>query len=168
MKVSKNKVVTLIYSLRLNNETGELVQEVTTERPFVHLFGVGNLLPAFEKNLDGLKTGDKFGFHLTSEEAYGKQSDEAIIELDKKIFEIEGKIDEEILAVGKMLTMQDQNGNPLEGRILAIKDEKVIMDFNHPLAGENLYFSGEIIDVRDASKEESDHGHVHGDGGHQH
>ena len=168
MKVNKNKVVTLIYSLRINNETGELVQEVTNDRPFVHLFGVGNLLPAFENNLDGLKAGDKFGFHLTSEEAYGSQSDEAIIELDKKIFEIDGKIDEEILAVGKMLTMQDQNGNPLEGRILAIKDEKVIMDFNHPLAGENLYFSGEVIDVRDASKEESDHKHVHGDGGHHH
>jgi len=168
MKVSKNKVITLTYSLRINDKSGELVQEVTTERPFVHLFGVGNLLPAFESNLDGLVAGDTFGFHLTSDEAYGKQSDEAIIELEKTIFEVDGKIDEEMVAVGKMLQMKDQNDNPLEGRILAIKGEKVIMDFNHPLAGENLYFSGEIIDVRDASKEESDHGHVHGDGGHHH
>ena len=168
MKVSKNKVVTLTYSLRLNNETGELIQEVSTEKPFVHLFGAGNLLPAFENNLDGLEPGDNFGFYLASDEAYGNQSDEAIIELDKSIFEVDGKIDEEMVAVGKMLTMQDQNGNPLEGRILAIKDKNVIMDFNHPLAGENLYFSGEIVDVRDSSKEEQDHGHVHGDGGHHH
>lgn len=168
MKVSKDKVVTLTYTLRQNDESGELIQEVTTERPFVHLFGVGNLLPAFENNLDGLQSGDSFGFHLTSEEAYGNQSDEAIIELEKSIFEVEGVVDEELVAVGKMLTMQDQNGNPLEGRILAIKEDKVIMDFNHPLAGENLYFSGNIIEVRDASAEETDHGHVHGDGGHQH
>ena len=168
MKISKNKVVTLTYSLHLNDKNGELVQKVTSEKPFVHLFGVGNLLPAFENNLDGLEAGNNFGFHLASDEAYGKQTDEAIIELDKNIFEVDGKIDEEILAVGKMLTMQDQKGNPLEGRVLAIKDKKVIMDFNHPLAGENLYFSGDIIDVRDSSKEEMEHGHVHGDGGHHH
>lgn len=168
MKVSKNKVVTLTYTLRQNDENGELIQEVTTERPFVHLFGVGNLLPAFENNLDGLEPDDTFAFHLASDEAYGNQSDEAIIELEKSIFEVDGAIDEEMVAVGKMLTMQDQNGNPLEGRILAIKEDKVIMDFNHPLAGENLYFSGKIIDVRDASAEETDHGHVHGDGGHHH
>lgn len=168
MKVSKNKVVTLTYALRLNDEKGELIQEVTSERPFVHLFGAGNLLPAFENNLDGLQPGDSFGFYLPYEEAYGNQSDEAIIELEKSIFEIDGKIDDEMVAVGKMLTMQDQNGNPLEGRILAIKEDKVIMDFNHPLAGENLYFTGDVIDVRDSSKEEQDHGHVHGDGGHHH
>lgn len=168
MKVSKNKIVTLTYALRQNDENGELIQEVTTERPFVHLFGVGNLLPAFENNLDGLEAEDSFAFHLASDEAYGNQSDEAIIELEKSIFEVEGVVDEEIVAVGKMLTMQDQNGNPLEGRILAIKDDKVTMDFNHPLAGENLYFSGKIMEVRDATAEELDHGHVHGDGGHQH
>ncbi len=168
MKVSKNKVVTLTYSLRLNDEQGELIQEVTTERPFVHLFGAGSLLPAFESNLDGLEPGDEFGFYLSSDDAYGNQSDESIIELDKKIFEIDGIVDDEMVAVGNMLTMQDQNGNPLEGRILAIKDSSVIMDFNHPLAGENLYFSGEIIDVRDSSDEERQHGHVHGQGGHHH
>ncbi len=168
MKVSKNKVVTLSYALRLNEEKGELIQEVKPEKPFVHLFGAGSLLPAFENNLDGLEAGDDFGFYLASEDAYGNQSDEAIIELEKNIFEIEGKIDEEMVAVGKMLTMQDQNGNPLEGRILAIKDKKIIMDFNHPLAGENLYFSGKVIEVRDASKEEEEHRHVHGAGGHHH
>ena len=105
---------------------------------------------------------------MASEDAYGNQSDEAIIELEKSIFEIDGKMDEELVAVGKMLTMQDQNGNPLEGRILAIKDSKVIMDFNHPLAGENLHFSGKVLEVRDASKEEMEHQHVHGAGGHHH
>ncbi len=168
MKVGKNKVVTLTYELRLHNESGEVIQKVEETRPFVHLFGAGSLLPSFENNLNGLMSGDEFGFHLAAEEAYGDLSDEAIVELDREIFEIDGKIDEEIVAVGKMVAMQDENGRPLEGTVLDIKDKSIIMDFNHPLAGESLYFSGKISEVREASSEELDHGHVHGDGGHHH
>lgn len=168
MKVDKNKVVTMTYELRLNDENGDVIQKVETKRPFVHLFGAGTLLPAFETNLQSLKAGDKFGFALTADEAYGNPTDEAIIELEKKIFEIDGIFDAELVDVGKVITMQDQSGNPLDGKVLAIKDDVVVMDFNHPLAGENLYFSGEIMEVRDASDEELSHGHVHGNGGHQH
>jgi len=168
MKVGKNKVVTLTYTLRSDDENGKIEQKVDKEEPFVHLFGIGTLLPVFEENLDGLNPKDKFSFKLTAEDGYGNPSDEMIIELEKKIFEIDGKIDEEKVAIGKTVTMQDQNGNPLDGKVLAIKDEGIIMDFNHPLAGKNLYFEGEILDVRDASEEELSHAHVHGAGGHQH
>jgi FKBP-type peptidyl-prolyl cis-trans isomerase SlyD len=168
MKVGKDKVVTLTYELRLKDEEGEVIQKVEDNRPFVHLFGAGTLLPSFENNLDGLVPGDEFGFHLTAEEAYGDLSNEAIVELDREIFEIDGQLDEEIVAVGKMVAMQDEQGRPLEGTVLDIKDESIIMDFNHPLAGESLYFSGKIKDVREASKDELAHGHVHGEGGHQH
>jgi FKBP-type peptidyl-prolyl cis-trans isomerase SlyD len=64
--------------------------------------------------------------------------------------------------------MQDQNGNPIEGIVLEIRDSNVLMDFNHPLAGQDIYFSGKILDVRDATAEELEHGHVHEEGGHQH
>jgi FKBP-type peptidyl-prolyl cis-trans isomerase SlyD len=64
--------------------------------------------------------------------------------------------------------MQDQEGNPLDGKVVEIGDENVKMDFNHPLAGEALSFSGVVIDVREATEEELDHGHVHGPGGHHH
>jgi FKBP-type peptidyl-prolyl cis-trans isomerase SlyD len=168
MKVGKDKVVTLTYELRLHDENGEVIQKVEENRPFVHLFGAGTLLPSFENNLNGLVPGDEFGFHLSAEEAYGDLSNEAIVELDKEIFMIDGKLDEEIVAVGKMVAMQDENGRPLEGTVLDIKDKSVIMDFNHPLAGESLYFSGKIADVREATDEEKSHGHVHGEGGHQH
>lgn len=168
MKVAKDKVVTLTYKLRFDNQDGEVIQEVKEDRPFVHLFGAGTLLPAFEENLAGLEAGDSFSFDLSSEDAYGNTSEEGIIELKKELFEIDGKIDEDIVAVGKMVAMQDENGNPVDGRVLAIKDETVVMDFNHPLAGQNLHFSGNIIEVRDASEEELSHGHVHGDGGHKH
>ncbi len=161
MKVGNNKVVTMTYTLHLNNEQGEVIQKVDESRPFVQLFGVGALLPAFERNLTGLEEGDTFGFALSAEEGYGNPSDEAILKLDKKIFEIDGKVDTDMVAVGKTITMQDNQGHPLDGKVLAVEEDSVVMDFNHPLAGENLYFTGSILNVREATEEELAHGHVH-------
>jgi len=168
MKVGKNKVVGMTYILSKDDVNGELVQEVTKDKPFVVLFGVGALLPKFEENLDGLAVGDTFNFALSSEEGYGEKTPEAIVDLDKKIFEIEGKIDEEFLKVGANIPMQNENGQPLTGLVLEIAENSVKMDFNHPLAGQGLYFTGEVVEVREASAEEMEHGHVHGDGGHHH
>ncbi len=168
MKISNDKVVTLTYTLRSGDESGEIIQQVDSDRPFVHLFGNGTLLPAFEKNLSGLEAGEKFGFPLTPAEGYGVVSPEAVIDLNKNIFEVDGKFDDKLVTIGAVLTMQDQNGNPLEGLVLEIGEETVKMDFNHPLAGKNLHFSGEVLEVREATSEETEHGHVHGDGGHHH
>lgn len=162
MKIGKHKVVSLTYELKLNDANGEMIQKVDKDRPFVYLFGVGGLLPLFEKNLEGKVEGDKFAFGLTADEGYGSISDEAIISLDKSIFEVEGKIDEEMLKIGNIIPMQNDQGQPLNGKVLEVKEDKVIMDFNHPLAGQNLHFSGEILEVRDASQEEISHGHAHG------
>jgi FKBP-type peptidyl-prolyl cis-trans isomerase SlyD len=168
MKVGNNKVVSLIYELREENSEGEIIQKVEKDRPFVYLFGVGGLLPKFEQSLEGLQEGDEFNFAMTSGESYGEHTEEAIIELDKSIFEIDGKIDEDLVTVGNQITMQDNEGNPLDGIVLEITDDKVIMDFNHPLAGLDLHFSGEILEVREASSDEIAHGHAHGIHGHHH
>jgi FKBP-type peptidyl-prolyl cis-trans isomerase SlyD len=168
MKIGKDKVVTLTYVLRYNDNNGDIIQEVKEDRPFVHLFGNGTLLPKFEANLDGKSPDDEFAFGLEPEDGYGAFTDEAIIELDMSIFEKDGKVDDELVKVGNMITMQDQEGNPIDGRVLEIKTDKVVMDFNHPLAGKKLHFSGKIIDVRDATDDELSHGHVHGPGGHHH
>jgi FKBP-type peptidyl-prolyl cis-trans isomerase SlyD len=168
MKVGNNKVVTLIYELRQKNASGELIQKVEKNRPFVYLFGVGGLLPKFENSLNGLASGDKFSFELTSDEAYGEPTAEAILDLDKNIFEVDGNIEDGLLDIGNQITMQDQHGNPLDGIVMEVTDKTVKMDFNHPLAGEDLHFSGEILEVREASAEEVAHGHVHGPHGHHH
>jgi FKBP-type peptidyl-prolyl cis-trans isomerase SlyD len=168
MTVAENKVVSMTYTLREENSTGQMIQKVTEERPFVYLFGIGGLLPAFKSNLEGLNTGDDFSFILQKDEAYGLPSDENIIRLDKKIFEIDGVFDEAAIKVGEIIPMEDEQGYPLTGRILEVAPESVLVDFNHPLAGLNLYFEGKILDVRDATSEELDHGHVHGDHGHHH
>ncbi len=168
MKVAKNSVVTLTYTLKFDDEKGKIIQQVNDDKPFVHLFGNGTLLPKFEKNIDGLEPDNTFSFGLTPEEGYGEQTVDAIIELDKSIFVRDGKVDEEMLKIGNMITMQDQEGRPLDGRVVEVKGDKVIMDFNHPLAGNALHFSGKVLDVREANEEELKHGHVHGAGGHHH
>lgn len=168
MKVGKNKVVGMTYILSKDDVNGELVQEVSKDKPFVVLFGVGALLPKFEENLEGLAVGDTFSFSLTSAEGYGEKIPDAVVDLDKKIFEVEGKIDEEFLKVGANIPMQNDQGHPLNGLVLEIGENSVKMDFNHPLAGQGLYFTGEVVEVREASAEELEHGHVHGAGGHHH
>jgi len=168
MKITKDTVVTMTYILSENDVQGNLIQEVSKDQPFVVLFGVGGLLPKFENQLEGLKAGDTFGFGLESKDAYGDHNPEAIMELEKKIFEVDGKIDKEMLKVGNAIPMQNEQGQPLSGMIKEIKDANVVMDFNHPLAGAKLYFTGKILDVRAATAEEMEHGHVHGAGGHQH
>jgi FKBP-type peptidyl-prolyl cis-trans isomerase SlyD len=168
MKVGKNKVVGMTYILSKDDVHGELIQEVSKDKPFVVLFGVGALLPKFEQNLEGLSVGETFSFALSSAEGYGEKTPEAIVDLDKKIFEVDGKIDEEFLKVGANIPMQNEHGQPLNGVVLEIGEASVKMDFNHPLAGQGLYFTGEVVEVRDATAEELEHGHVHGAGGHQH
>ncbi|MCF8302636.1 MAG: peptidylprolyl isomerase [Bacteroidales bacterium] len=167
MEVASNKVVTLTYELKLDSAEGDVVEQVDKDKPFVFLHGAGNMLPAFEEKLKGKQEGDKFEFTLSKDEAYGDPSDEAIIDLPKNVFEVEGKIDENLLQVGNYIPMQDQQGNRLDGQVKEVGDDKVKMDFNHPMAGQNLHFIGEIVEVREPSEEEINHGHAHGPEGHQ-
>lgn len=168
MKIENNTVVSMTYTLTEIDENGSMIQEVDKDKPFVFLFGSGFLLPKFEENILKLEAGAEYAFPLASDSAYGPKRDDAYMELDKKIFEIDGKIDESILFVGNDIPMQNDQGQTLMGKVIEISDDKVKMDFNHPLAGIDLYFKGEIIDVREATAEEIEHGHVHGAEGHQH
>jgi FKBP-type peptidyl-prolyl cis-trans isomerase SlyD len=168
MKIANNTVVSMTYKLTENDEKGNMIQEVNKDKPFVFLYGSGFLLPKFEENILGLEPGADYAFQLKSDVAYGPIREDALLELDKKIFEIEGKIDENILFVGNDIPMQNDNGQTIMGKVLEISDSKVKMDFNHPLAGVDLHFKGEIVDVREATPEEIEHGHVHGPEGHDH
>lgn len=158
----------MTYTLTEKDANGPMIQEVNKDKPFVFLFGAGFLLPKFEENILNLEAGANYEFPLESEVAYGPKRDDARMELDKSIFEIDGKIDENILFVGNDIPMQNDQGQTLMGKVLEIADTKVIMDFNHPLAGIDLFFKGEILDVREATAEEIEHGHVHGPEGHDH
>lgn len=168
MVIEKNKVVSLLYELRVGSAAGELVEKVDPAEPFAFLFGAGGLLPEFELNLKGKKTGDKFEFGIKSKNAYGEVSLEAIVDIPKSAFMVNGELATEMLQVGKVIPMRDEQGHPLHGKVLAVEIDKVKMDFNHPMAGKDLHFTGEIVEVRNATADEVSHGHVHGPGGHHH
>ena len=156
MKISKNSLVTATYDLKVGDtgEELELVEQATTEKPLEFIFGTGGMLESFEKHLKGLSAGNKFSFSLTPDETYGDYIDENIIELPKKLFEIDGKLDEEMLFEGNALPMMDSEGNQLMGIVVSVDDKEVTMDFNHPLAGETLHFDGVVAAVREATTEE--------------
>lgn len=165
MKITRYTVPSVTYILTVENE---VVDQADETNPLVYLAGVGMMITGFERELEGKVAGDSFDFALVAEEAYGEYNEEAIVPVPKEVFVVDGVFDEEIVQVGRTLPMQDQHGNPLQGTIVDITDEAVVMDFNHPLAGKNLHFSGTVVDVREATQEEITHGHVHGPGGHHH
>jgi len=151
MIVEKNKVVSLTYDLSIENE---VIESVTDIQPLQVIFGTETLLPKFEENIAGLKVGDSFEFEIAKDDAYGDFREEYVIDIPKNVFEVEGKIDENAIRVGNSVPMLDHEGNKLTGIILEIADEAVKMDFNHPLAGDNLSFKGKVTDLRDATEEE--------------
>lgn len=164
MEIVKDSVVSITYELRKDREDGEMVEQVTVENPLTFLYGVGGMLPKFEEHLGGLKSGDDFSFGLESQDAYGPVVDNAIVNVPIDVFKVDGEVDKNILQVGNMVPMMDNSGNRLNGKILKITEETVNMDFNHPMAGKDLFFKGKVTEVRAATEEEISHGHVHSGG----
>lgn len=163
MKISEKKAVTVSYTLR--NPEGQVLDQATTDQPLAYLHGVGMMLPAFEAALEGKTTGDMVKPVLTPEEGYGTRDERAVMMLPADIFKEAPK---DHMVVGNILQMQDQEGNPVPGKIVEITPENVKMDFNHPLADVPLHFEVMVLDVRNATEDELAHGHVHGPGGHHH
>ena len=155
METLGNKYITVAYDL-YTTEDGErdLIEQATAERPFQFISGLGTTLDSFESQVAGLATGDKFEFTLTAEEAYGEYVDEHVIELPKHVFEIDGKFDSERIFAGNPIPLMDSEGNRLNGTVVEVKDEVVIVDMNHPLAGADLTFIGQVIESRLATNEE--------------
>jgi FKBP-type peptidyl-prolyl cis-trans isomerase SlyD len=167
MTIQDRKVVSLHYELQVDDENGtrQVADKSEEGHPLVFLYGVGQLLPLFEQNIQGMKPGDTFAFSIPPDEGYGEYDENAVVNLPIDIFKVDGKVDNEMLQPGNTLPMADQEGNPLQGRVMEVTQDSVMMDFNHPLAGFDLHFTGKIVFVRDATLDELSHGHVHGDGG---
>jgi len=152
--IEKNKMVSLVYELRESNREGRIIEALDIARPLTFIYGTGRLLPVFESNINSLNKGDSFSFAMNSESAYGEKREEMIVNVPIAVFETDGIINEEICRVGNEVPMMDTEGNPLNGIINEISDTYVRMDFNHPMAGLDLFFSGKIIEVRDATDQE--------------
>ncbi|WP_353719694.1 FKBP-type peptidyl-prolyl cis-trans isomerase [Dyadobacter sp. 676] len=170
MKVEKNSVVALTYSLSIPDSEGEtdVVEVVTENDPMYFIQGISGLPEGFESQIEGLSAGDTFEFSVAPEEGYGEYDEEAVVDLPKSVFQNSEVDQNELLQVGNIIPMTNEDGERLHGQIVEIHDDVVIMNFNHPLAGKEMHFAGKILSVRAATREELDHGHVHGAGGVHH
>jgi FKBP-type peptidyl-prolyl cis-trans isomerase SlyD len=154
LEIVKNSMVTLKYDLHLEDEKGEVIEKASEDQPLQFIFGAGLMLPKFEAHLAGMKEGEQFTIRLSKNDAYGDVNDDAIVELPKHVFLVEGQFDEELISVGNSVPMMSSSGQRMNGHVLEVTEEAVTMDFNHPLAGEDLYFTGKVLNVRPASDEE--------------
>ncbi len=154
LEIGKYKMVTLTYDLRIDDEKGEMIEQATVENPLQFLYGAGVMLPKFETHLEGLKQDDPFDIKLPKADAYGEVNNDAIVELPVSVFLVNGEFDSELIKVGNTVPMMSSNGQRMNGIVLEVTDETVKMDFNHPLAGEDLFFSGKVVEVREASDDE--------------
>lgn len=164
MIVEEKKVVSLTYELRVDNETGQVVDVADENNTLDFIYGQGLMLPLFEKGIKGLSINNEFKFNIDPKNGYGEYSDEQVAELPVDIFQEDGKINEKLLFVGNVIPLRDEKNNHFNGKVVSFNDKVVVMDFNHPLAGKHLYFSGKIINIREATNDELSHGHIHKEG----
>jgi len=160
MQIGDQKVVTLHYTLTDNE--GRVIDQ-SEDGSFAYLHGASNIIPGLENALSGKTAGEELSVAVSPEEAYGVRDESMLQQVPKNMFE-----DTNQIAVGTQFHAQGPNGEMLVVTVMEVQEEHVLVDGNHPLAGVELNFYVKIIDVRDASEEEVEHGHVHGPEGHHH
>lgn len=151
-----NKYIAVAYQLYTKDKEGkrELVENATKEQPFQFVSGLGMTLDDFEKQIVDLQKGGEFEFELSPEQAYGEYEEERVIKVPRQTFEIDGRLDKQYIYEGAVVPLQNADGQRFNGLIQKIGDAEVTLDLNHPLAGKALIFIGEVVDTREATKEE--------------
>lgn len=155
--IKPGKYIELAYDVyEVDNNEDALMMKFTEEHPDKFVFGVEkDVLPEFEKGLQGLKAGDTFEMTFGPEQAFGEHNEEYVMELDKEIFiNEEGVFDSKQVYVGNVIPMMTEDGYRIHGIVLNVGDEKVSVDFNHPLAGKTVKYTGKVVTVRDAKAED--------------
>ena len=159
MKVDKNKVVALSYTLEVE---GKIADQAGEDRPLEYIQGTHMLIPRFEQEVAGLEPGGIFDFVLPPEEGYGPYDASRCKPLPKEAFTINGVLREDLLQPGLMIPLMNSYGEVIQAVVKEVRDQDVLMDFNHPMAGKTLHFTGKVLRVRDASEQELREG-LHGE-----
>ena len=155
METAENKYITVAYRLyTMENGEKELFEEAKAEHPFQFISGLGTTLEDFETQVSDLAKGDKFEFTIVADRAYGAYDEQHVIELPKHIFEIDGKFDNEHIKEGNIVPLMTSDGQRVNASVVEIKPDVVVVDLDHPLAGADLIFEGEVIENRPATNEE--------------
>lgn len=161
MALQKKKVVTFNYTLK--GENGEMLDSTEKGGPFSFVTGNLQVLPGLEDALSSMIIGSKKNIKLAAADAYGEYDEGAVQKVKRNLFPEEAELE-----IGSSYFVHSPEGQHLQFIVTEIDNDIITVNFNHPLAGKNLEFDVELIDVRDATAEEISHGHVHGPGGHHH
>jgi FKBP-type peptidyl-prolyl cis-trans isomerase SlyD len=161
MPFEAKKIVTFNYVLKDVN--GEMLDSTNNDGPYTFLTGQNQVLPGLEKVLGDMIIGSKKKVKLSAKDAYGEYDENAIQKFNRSLFPAEAELE-----TGMTYYAHSAEGKHLQFIIIEIENDDITVNFNHPLAGKDLEFDVELLDVRDATAEEISHGHVHGPGGHHH
>ena len=154
MKISNNTAALVSYSINSDSKSGELIEFVDAKSPKLLVFGNGVLIPGFETKMANMEPGESFEFTLSAEESFGNYRDDLVVNVPKSSFEINGVLKEDLIYLGNEISMMDNSGNTVLGRILEIDSNNVRMDFNHKLAGKSLFVVGQIHEVRQVTDDD--------------
>ena len=154
LKVQDGQVVSMEYTLRVD---GEVLDTSTGHEPLEFLQGAGNIIPGLEQEVLGMAVGESKTVIVQPEDGYGAIDPDAFVDVPRDQFPAEIPMEE-----GVEIQVTDENGHPMSARINSFTDDNVQLDFNHPLAGKELHFDMKIVAMRDATAEETQHGHAHG------
>lgn len=160
MQIAKDKVVSIEYTLK--DDTGTLLDTSEGRDPLAYIHGAGNIIPGLEGALEGKQAGDSLSVRIDAKDAYGERNDQLQQVVPRELFK-----GVDTLEPGMQFQAQTEAGVQVV-TVKAVEGENVTVDANHPLAGVPLNFDVNVVEVRDATAEELEHGHVHGPGGHQH
>lgn len=155
MEKTNNKYIAVSYKLFSKGPEGDtLVEEAAEERPFQFISGMGIALEEFERQIVALSQGDTYDFTLDKDHAYGDYEEGRVLDLERSIFCVNGHFDHDNIYVDAIVPLQNEDGDRFYGRVVAVGDDTVRMDLNHPLAGKTLRFVGKVVESRDATDEE--------------
>lgn len=157
LMIGQNSVVSMHYTLK--NDNGDVMDSSEGKPPMVYLHGANNLIPGLEAELTGKTTGATFSATISPEQAYGEFSQELIQVISKSMFQ-----GVESIEVGMSFIAQGDGGAQRQVRVTAVDGDDITIDANHPLAGQTLHFDVEVVEVREGTAQEIEHGHVHADG----
>jgi FKBP-type peptidyl-prolyl cis-trans isomerase SlyD len=161
MQIAQDKVVLIHYTL--TDDGGKVLDSSSGGDPLAYLHGQGNIIPGLEKALEGKQAGDKLNVRVEPAEGYGVRDDSLVQQVPRRAFGSVSKVEP-----GMQFHAQSAQGQMRVVTVTNVQGDMVTVDGNHPLAGEVLVFDVEVTEVRDATGEELEHGHVHGPGGHHH
>ena len=156
MDNKQSKYISVSYTLHSIEDNGEkqLVEQTEQGQPFNFITGFGFSLDTFEQRMIELQQGEKFDFTLTPAEAFGDYDEEGVHKMEREKFYVDGRFDSEHIYVDSVIMLNDNEGKRFLARVIAMDNETVTLDTNHPLAGKTLQFTGEVLTNRDATKEE--------------